>query len=157
MSKLVTPPEEMYGARVLEFAHVDVGVTHAAESALLVGGKKLRRVPRLAIGQSIDRAEFLLFFCDKNWEPLGVVACKSRDDAKKRAKREYRGIESKWKELDVKARAGKRSIKRSGGGKVLRCSFCKEDVSQVERLFESETARICDKCICELHKSLKKD
>jgi hypothetical protein len=156
MSKLSIPPKQMYGARLLEYARVDRGVTHVPEAALLVGRKKLRRVPRLAIGHSVDSDEFLLFFCDNRWNPLGVAACKSRDDAKRRAEREYRGIASRWIELDAAKRRAKRPTQESGAA-VLGCSFCKKDITQVDRLFESGTSRICDKCVGELHRLLKRD
>lgn len=68
------PPPALDCAHVVEFAVLDETVVFEQRKTLNVGGEWLGQVPCLAICQNLDETEFLIFYCDLNWETLGVAA-----------------------------------------------------------------------------------
>lgn len=93
------PPPEIDSVRVHAYAVIDDTIQWTGASGgpiVLVDGKLLERVPRLAVGLNYDGREFMLLYCNEAWEALGAGGYASLDKAKARAEREYRGVSSKW-------------------------------------------------------------
>lgn len=94
------PPEEIDHVRIYAYAIVDETIEWAGASGgpiVIVGGKLLGRVPRLAIGLNYDGEDYFLLYCNEAWESLGAGGYSSLEKAKARAEREYQGISSRWK------------------------------------------------------------
>ena len=98
MSLRQNPPPVIAGLYVVAFAHADSSVRFEQRHTLNVGGKWLGRVPCLALCRSFERAEFMIQYCSKQWNPLGIAAdYKSIEEAKERIERSYHGITAKWR------------------------------------------------------------
>jgi hypothetical protein len=134
---------------------MDESIVHTARSTLYVDGKLLGRVPRIAICQSPDTPETLLLFCDEEWNSLGVVACASIDEARKRAESEYQGIATKWIDANVSEEQAARYIDEQWRDE--RCSFCGKSPDQVQRMVSASKARICDSCVKDLFQKHNRD
>ena len=133
------------GAQVLAYAILDKSVVHAGKSTLHVDGKPLGPVPRLAIGENRAEGNTLLFFCDKDWTALGVTACATLDEAKDRAEAEYRGVAGKWVHLHVPAEEARRYLEEEWPEQIY--AFCGKGPDQVEKIFQSAKACICNECV----------
>lgn len=146
-----TPPPVLDGARVLSYAIVDNSVTYTSHSTLYVDGKLLGIVPRLAICQNLHNEDILLFFCDEQWEVLGVTNHPSIRNAQERAESEYRGVSAKWVNVNVSKEEAAQYMTQD-----QLCSFCGKQPNQIEQMFQSPTACICNECVEVLHKNLSK-
>jgi hypothetical protein len=79
------PPAALGNDHVIEYAIIDDEVTFEQRHVLNVGGEWLGAVLNLAICQSLDKSEFMVFHCNHKWEILGVAAgFKSIQAAKKK-------------------------------------------------------------------------
>ena len=63
----------------------------AGHGLMFVDEKEIGEVPCLAICKDKDSDGFTLYYCDRNWNPIGVASYASVADAKKRAERIYPG------------------------------------------------------------------
>lgn len=147
------PPPIVGGARLLAYASADDTIIYTNKSLLYVDGKLLGYVPNLAICESLEDAEILLQFCDEHWDPLGVAAFATVDEARGRAESEYHGITNKWIDARVSKEAAKRYLDELY--KDVRCSFCGRTPPQTRSIFASSTARICDQCVTDLFHDLQ--
>ena len=154
------PPPVICGARVLEYALVAEPVRFTGNLQLYVGDALLGEVPRLAICESLDAEELLLFHCDDDWHVLGIQAWNtargsitSVHDVKTRAEKYYAGISSQWIAHGasvVDARAYQESMVGED-----RCSFCSRTMYDVQSLVGGKNgARICDFCITALNEEM---
>jgi hypothetical protein len=88
------PPPIIDSARLLAFAINDEDVKYTNRINFVGSKEKLERlgeVPCLAICSDYANAdEILLFFCNSEWEPQGVIPFTSTEEAKLRAERGYR-------------------------------------------------------------------
>ncbi len=100
----------------------------------------------------------MLFFCNKEWEPQGIIGQVSFEVAKEKAEIRYKGISNKW----VNAEAPQDELYRfvrvvyevdpdSEWWKV-ECAFYGKGDLEVERMFgiENENTYICDNCVSAL-------
>lgn len=68
-------------------------------SLFFVDGKEIGKVPCLAICQDSHSHLFTLYYCDRDWKPVGVAPnYQSVDAAKHRAERIYPGSAAHWVE-----------------------------------------------------------
>jgi hypothetical protein len=153
MTKLDTPPPAIDGARLLAYAFVDDSVTYDdGKSTLYVDGVLLKAVPRLAICELLETRAALLFFCDKDWNSLGVTEHDSVESAKKRAENEYHGIAAKWVTAKVTKEDAINYMEEQF--KDQQCSFCGKLPDEVQQVFASSSACICSDCVAELYQQL---
>jgi len=71
---------------------------NSGHQLMFVDGKEIGRVPCLAICQDKDSTQFMLYYCDSNWSPVGIASYDSVDAAKRRAERIYPGSTACWVE-----------------------------------------------------------
>jgi hypothetical protein len=125
------PPPAIVSERVLHYAFLDDSVGfNAGHKLIFIDGKQLGKVPRLAICQAKKSSELSLFYCDDDWDFVGVSVHDSVAAAKNRAERLYPGsssngsrrisrkkrsvsTSSKFGPLLVAASAAKRQIRTS--------------------------------------------
>jgi hypothetical protein len=150
------PPPVLAFARVLEYAVLTSSVRYSGHSSLLVGGKELGPVPRLAICQPVSEATFILFHCDDDWDVLGCSGHASIAEAKARAERIYAGVSACWIDRQVTEADAADYLEQECGHE--RCRFCGKLPVDVEQLVVHERGGpICDSCIEELHAFLHDD
>lgn len=159
-----SPPPVINLARLLAYAVTDDEVKFTNKIKLFVDGERLGKVPKLAICESLDAdKQILLFFCDENWEALGTIAVPSVEDAKRKAEVGYEGILAKWNDSKTSVQDAEKYLKASGGMGIEsafakgQCTYCKKLSGEVERLYGTEEALICDECIEEFYKYLQQD
>ncbi|MDH5181910.1 MAG: ClpX C4-type zinc finger protein [Gammaproteobacteria bacterium] len=138
------PPAIFANARLLVHAIIDDSVTYTGCSTLYVDGKLLGAVPRLAICQDLYNENILLFFCNDQWESLGVTNHSSLRDAQERAEREYKGVTGKWIEANI---SDEEIEKYFAHHTAMRCSFCGKRPEEIEQMFQSYNACICNECV----------
>jgi hypothetical protein len=63
-----------------------------------VGGKEIGPVPCLAICQDKESRQVTLYYCERDWSPIGIAGHESIEAARKRAERIYPGSSSCWVE-----------------------------------------------------------
>jgi hypothetical protein len=151
------PPPALDWARVIAYAFVDSDVTWTGRQALYVDGDRLGPVPRLAICQNVfhDTEGFLLFFCNAQWDVLGVSARPTVDELQESAERWYTGITSKWIHTGITQEAAEKWLRDKN--EQYSCSFCRKLPPQVENMIasghdeEPATVRICNECIDKFH------
>jgi len=81
-----------------------VGYT-VGHGLFFVDGKEIGRVPCLVICQDKDSRLFTLYYCDSDWNLLGVATnYQSVDAAKHRAERIYPGSSERWVETSSRLR-----------------------------------------------------
>jgi hypothetical protein len=152
------PPPAIASERVLHYAFLDDSVGfNAGHKLIFIDGKQLGKVPRLAICQAKKSSELSLFYCDDDWDFDGVSVHDSVAAAKNRAERLYPGSSSKWVEANFTQEEVSLYLEQVWA--TSRCSFCGKTPDQdLKAIFEGNgNARICDSCVVELHKELKKD
>jgi hypothetical protein len=95
-----TPPQTIMlnDSALLCHAVLDESVGYTVGHGLFfVDGKEIGKVPRLAICKDKASGLFTLYYCDKDWNPLGVATnYQSVDAAKHRAERIYPGSSTRW-------------------------------------------------------------
>lgn len=141
------PPPAIGSERVIAYAVVGAEVHFTGEQRLFVGEKLLGRVPRIAICKSLrkDMKDYLILFCSKKWQVLGVAGSKSLRLAKKEVERYYIGISDKWERVNTSEKETKRWLTDTYPEDV--CSFCGRLSYEVEAMFPAPSARICSVCV----------
>jgi hypothetical protein len=139
------PPPVLYSARVLSYAVLGEDVIYTGRNLILVDGKPLGSVPRLAICRDLHDDSILLQYCDDEWNPLGVSNHGSVEDARRYAELNYAGSDSCWVSSSYTDADVERELDEVWGDE--RCSFCGKRPFQVDRLFHGKAAYICDVCI----------
>ena len=147
MSELDKPPLATDGSRLRAYAVVDESIAYANKGLLYVNGELLERVPRLAIYEALHAPEYMLLFCDDDWEPLGVTVLASLEEARTRAESDYHGISGKWIDANVTVEEAERYLEDQDQEES--CSFCGRPPVEVRQMFSSSTARICEHCVKE--------
>ncbi|MEX2498900.1 MAG: ClpX C4-type zinc finger protein [Wenzhouxiangellaceae bacterium] len=162
------PPPVIDSARTLWYALNDETVRFTDRISLFVGDvgdlSKLDEMPHLAICENFCApGEILLFFCNEDWQPQGTVALDSVKAAKQKAEVGYTGISAKWaqasssdNEVDEYLR-DVYDVDPSTEWWRLKCAFCGKDDSELDRLFGSPKAYICDGCIRSLYRTIADD
>lgn len=69
---------------------------NSGHGLMFVDGKEIGRVPCLAICQDKDSTQFVLYYCDTDWRPIGIAIYESVDAAKRRVERIYPGSATCW-------------------------------------------------------------
>jgi ClpX C4-type zinc finger len=151
MTSNTIPPPVLVGARVLTYAATDSSVTYTGRSTLHVDGELLGAVPHLVICQNFGAKNVLLLYCDEAWNSLVASEHTSIKEAKERAEIEYRGVSTKWHDANVSEEEAKLYMEEHWGDQ--RCSFCGKQPEQIERMFQSAYARICNECVEAFHKN----
>jgi ClpX C4-type zinc finger len=146
----LAPPPIIDSMRTLWFAHVDDSVTFTDRICLLVDGEKLGRVDRLAIclNDAVPN-DYVLCFCDANWQCKGVIAFASADEAKARAEIGYTGIDAKWQADATDEAEVHRFLREEYEVNPhtewwkTECSFCGKDLPDVDGILAGKGAHIC--------------
>jgi len=151
MSTSNAPPPVLDMARVIAFAILDESVQWTGRQKLIVGGKELGPVPRLALCQNVSGGlkDILVFHCNDEWEVLGVSGADTLEAARNSAERAYRGVSEKWVSTNVTEEDAKAWILENY--RDMSCSFCGRDPGEFQRMVESKSGdvRICNYCIDE--------
>lgn len=150
-SHLIIPPPVLNGARVLTYAAIDDSVIYVGRAILHVDGELLGAVSQLAICQNFSAKTVLLLYCDDEWNSLGVTECGSINEAKERSEVEYRGVSTKWLDMNISEEEAVRYVQERWGAQ--HCSFCGKQPEQIEQMFQSDCARICNECVEAFHQS----
>ena len=74
---------------------------NAGHRLMFRDGVEIGRVPCLAICQDKDSPQFMLYYCDGDWKPLGIASYDSVDAAKSRAERIYPGSIACWTQAQL--------------------------------------------------------
>jgi hypothetical protein len=145
------PPAVLSEAMVVAYAVLDASMPYSGRGGLVVDGKKLGRVPRLAIARS--GTDVLLLHCDPAWKVLGAAVFAGTGEAEHAAERSYPGISGKWRRMRVTKRHAEAFLKALWKGQE--CSFCHRRPDQVEKIVAGRSGvRICDICIREMREKL---
>jgi hypothetical protein len=147
-----SPPSPVIDcARLLHYAYIDKPVGYAGRTLLFVDGKELGRVPQLAICESF-KIGILLFHCTRKWKTLGCSGHNCVAEAKKKAELIYPGISKRWVASHVTKAQAREYLNKLWGNE--RCSFCQRQPHEVDQLFGSVRALICDECLEKFHRML---
>ena len=94
------PPPELDGANVLAYAVLDETVTYTGRITSFMDGKLIDPVPRLIIAHNqYEPRDYLLFYCNSEWEVLGAGGYSSLSEAKHSAEVAYAGSCNKWQHV----------------------------------------------------------
>jgi hypothetical protein len=161
-SRNQTPPPEIDGCRVIEYAFIKKPVRYSARNNLYrltpSTGESVEvgAVPRLVIAQPLrGERQYYLLHCDRNWNSVGGHSgFKSLADARKRAERSYPGVSRLWRPLRVSKREALAYERRAW--KHAECSFCGRIPPEIgggegTALISSRKATICRSCIEEFY------
>ena len=146
------PPPVLASARVLEYAILDGSVGFSGKSRVFVERRELGRVPRLAIGETLEGGEVLLLYCDEDWSVLAAAGYRSPTHAKARAERTYPGVSRLWADAGVSRDAALAYAEEES--RDFKCSFCGRRPDQVRNLLAQGAARICNLCVAEFTRRL---
>ena len=138
------PPPALGCRRVLAYAVVDGSVQYAGRTLLFVDGKELGPVERLAICKSQDDPDFLLVYCNRDWDARGVSAFSSMAEAKAKAESIYPGLSSHWIAANVSEEAAEAYLDELFGDQ--RCGVCGKRADKVDELFRTESGYVCPSC-----------
>ena len=133
---------------LLQYAVLDDTVGFISDHGLMfVDGKQIGRVPCLAICRDRTSPRFTLYYCDLDWNPVGVASHSSVDDAKRSAERIYPGSARCWTEAQFSDVDVNRYLREHLSD--MRCSFCGKTPEQsITAMFDGEgDARVCGDCI----------
>lgn len=157
MSDREPPPPVIGYDRVVAWAVIDESAFNPG--GIYVGGEELGRVPRLAIGESSESGEAILFYCASDWSVQAVSTHPSEDAARARAERSYPSVSGQWIDSGV-TRDHAEAFVAERDAEVI-CSFCGRRPDQIQRLVSRGAARICDVCItqfaCDLKDALEQE
>jgi hypothetical protein len=155
------PPPIIDSAKLLYFATNDSAVTFTGKITLYVGSELLGEVPLIAICKPYNEVcEVFIYFCNENWETLGCIGCASVEEAKQKVEVGYNGISKQWQEANFSQSQVNEYLSETYGVDPAskwwetRCSFCNKESAEVENMFSSENAIICNECIIYLHSKL---
>lgn len=146
MSEL-TPPPIIACARVICFAFVDDDVHFTGRCEMLVDGKALGPVKRLAICTNPIGNALILLYCDESWNCLAAAGHSTVEKAKAAAEQAYSGISLKWQESTSADAKTVVNISEQ----FPPCSFCGKRGFEVTNFIEGNQARICSSCIEHFH------
>jgi hypothetical protein len=145
----VAPPPVIDSSRVLAYAAVD-DLPYRRWGLLLVSGKPLEHVPRLAICANLGKdLGILLFHCDERWNVLGTIGGTSVEDAKVRAEKNYPGVAARWVDVGTTVEQALAYYDEQTGGE--KCSFCGKRAFDVESWIGSSSVIICRGCVEEFY------
>jgi hypothetical protein len=104
------PPPVIDAARVIVYATMDKSVTHTGRLHLFVGGRRLGKVPKVAICKNLasELKGYLILFCNSKWESRGVVVKPALKEAKQAAESYDAGIAKRFVEMNVSASEARR-------------------------------------------------
>jgi len=127
---------------------------NAGHRLMFRDGVEIGRVPCLAICQDKDSVQFMLYYCDSDWKPLGIASYNSVEAAKRRAERIYPGSIACWVQAQFTDADADRFLKEQFSD--LQCSFCGKRPDQtMAATFQGEgNARICEDCVREFAEDL---
>jgi ClpX C4-type zinc finger len=152
------PPPVLDRARVIAYAVLDHSVQWTGRQRLIVGGKELGPVPRLALCQNVegDLKDILVFHCNAEWDVLGVSGGKTLEAAKASVEQTYRGVGAKWILTNVTEDEAKAWIDEHCAD--ISCSFCDRAAGDYQQLVGNKfgSVRICNHCIDEYYALLRK-
>lgn len=150
------PPPAIGSSRVIAYAIVDKKVRFTGTQRLFVGDKLLGRTPRIALCKSLRRGSkgYLILFCSKRWQVLGIAGALSLPLARKEVERHYAGIADKWVTVGTSAKAAKRWLAEAHPEDV--CSFCGQFSYEVDAMFIAQSAVICSSCVDAFSNELKR-
>ena len=140
---------------LLHFAVLNDSVGfNSGHGLMFVDGKEIGKVPHLAICQDRDSPQFMLYYCDRNWRPIGIASYASVEAAKQRAERIYPGSSRCWVQASLTEADAERF--REENFSDMRCSFCgkRADESRSATFVGDGNARICGDCVREFHDDL---
>lgn len=159
----MNPPPIIDSCKVLMFARNDAEVQYTDRIDLHVGNEndefeRLGELPNLVIAKPYNTpSDYLLMFCDADWESKGVICFTTIEEAKIEAEKGYKGISSNWKES---------SHSESEINEFLRdeyevdpksewwtsiCSFCGKKDSELETVLVGKYASICKSCVVDFY------
>lgn len=143
---MTPPPPVLASSRVLAYAIVDEGVSFTGRHPLVVAGRELGPVPRLAIGRRLAGGEFVLLHCDAEWDVLATVAYPSAEDATRHAEEAYSGLAGNWRTVSFTDAEVEAFLDEDDRGLI--CSFCGRHPHEVDRIVTGHGgAAICEICI----------
>ena len=90
------PPAIQDSAKVIAFAIVDESVTYTGRISTYVDGNLIGPVAKLSICQNPGEDDYLLFYCNEQWEVLAAGGGDSIEQVKNTAEEAYSGISSRW-------------------------------------------------------------
>jgi hypothetical protein len=93
---MMEPPAILDSSQMLMYATLDESVKFTGRAVVMVGGKVIDPVPRLAICRNLYDDDILLFHCDKDWNVLGAGGYGTVEDAQAHAESTYAGSNTKW-------------------------------------------------------------
>jgi hypothetical protein len=96
LDAMAEPPVVIDSSVVLFYAVVDASIRYTARGFVIVDGKVIDPVPRLAITRNLYDGDILVCRCDDDWNVLGVAAYTSLEEAQVRTENVYTGITAKW-------------------------------------------------------------
>jgi hypothetical protein len=150
--------------RTLWFAHVDEEVVFTNRIHLLVDGERLGRVDCLAICLNYCvPGDYVLCFCDSEWQVRGVIAYGSVDEAKAGAERGYNGIKRKWQADTTSESEVQRFLREeyevdpTTEWWKTECSFCGKDLPDVAGMLAGKNAHICYECVENFYAHIQKE
>ena len=122
---------------------------------MFVGDKEIGRVPCLAICQDEASSQFMLYYCDADWMPIGIASYDTVDAAKKRAEPIYPRSLACW--VEGHFRAEEVDQYRRELWAEHRCSFCGKTPEEAKTPFFQGVggARICSDCIRQFDDELR--
>jgi hypothetical protein len=150
------PPPVLDSSRLLAFAINDSEVEFTDRINLFVGSplERLGEMQGLAICVNYANPdEIFLFFCNSQWEPSGVIALGSVEEAKIKAERGYKGITEKWQESPYTEAETNEYLRNEyqvdPGTKwwETACSFCGKNFFEEGQGISGEKASICRECV----------
>ena len=151
------PPVICVNDRVLlQYAVLNDRVRYNSGHGLMfVGEKEIGKVPCLAICQDKKSPQFMLYYCDSDWSPIGIASYDTVAAAKRRAERIYPGSVACWTGAQFTEEDANRYLEERFSDS--RCSFCgKRSDETLSATFEGEgNARICGDCVREFYGDLK--
>lgn len=151
---MAAPPPVIAGDRVVAFAIFGESVVWTGRLTLFVGDEQLGPTPTAAVVQPLDeRPGALAFFCDEEWQPLGVVASDSVEDAKAVVERAYDGVQ--WVASETTPEQARQWLKEHE--EQIVCLFCGREMRQVHAMIRRRLGTICDLCLVEFHEDLQRN
>ena len=155
MSKGRKPPPAIHGCKVEQFAIRTRAIRFHEPTHIYVGDKQLGPVPRFAICR--DARGIALFYCDRRWKVLAIVAPGTVREAKQRIERNYPGISQLWEKTGYTTARYKKYLNEIGHN--LKCSFCGRFWHQVERMITArrDEVAVCDGCVRHMSERIRDD
>lgn len=148
------PPPVLDMARVVAYAIVDDSVEWTGRQMIFVGDEKLGRVPRLALGCDTtgEISDVLIFYCNEQWDVLALTGAATVEEAKAKVEIAYRGLSSKWIDLDTPLDEVQAWIRENY--EHIFCLFCGRKPVAMKSLVTGKLGAICNHCIDDFYAEL---